>query len=268
MDWITHIIEHHGYLALGTLVLLEALGLPIPAAVALVVAGAASAWHLLSPVRALVVALLSIMVSDTALFAMGRKTGWRLLGILCRVSVNPETCILRSAESFYKRGRQTLLFAKFIPGINTMAPPLAGSMRMRFSQFLRFDSLGSLLYVSAYFGVGFTFSSILKDILHLFARVGRAVEFAFFAALMTYLVYRIHLYWTHRVYRIVPRVQVEEVIQRQLAGEELVIADVRSHGYYDPGTQRIQGSIRIEPNNLRENTTSLSKEKPIFLYCT
>jgi len=49
------------------------------------------------------------------------------LGLLCRLSANPETCILRSAEYFYRRGKQTLLFAKFIPGINTMSPPLAAA---------------------------------------------------------------------------------------------------------------------------------------------
>jgi rhodanese-related sulfurtransferase len=76
------------------------------------------------------------------------------------------------------------------------------------------------------------------------------------------------VYWTHRVYRVVPRVLVDELIAREKAGEELVIADVRSHGYYDAGTERIKGSIRVEPNNLKESTKSLSKEKPIFLYCT
>jgi rhodanese-related sulfurtransferase len=78
----------------------------------------------------------------------------------------------------------------------------------------------------------------------------------------------VYLYYTHRVYRVVPRVLVQQLIARANAGEQLVLADVRSHGYYDPGAQRIRGSIRIEPNNLRESTKALSKEKPIFLYCT
>jgi membrane protein DedA with SNARE-associated domain len=72
------------------------------------------------------------------------------VGLLCRVSVDPETCILRSAESFYKRGRPTLLIAKFIPGVNSMAPPLAGSMKMPFLQFLGLDFLGASVYALAY----------------------------------------------------------------------------------------------------------------------
>jgi membrane protein DedA with SNARE-associated domain len=268
MESILHIIEHHGYLALGVIVFLEAIGLPIPAAIALVVAGAASALHLLSPVNTVLVSVVCIVLGDVVMFDLGRKSGWWLLGILCRVSANPETCILRSAESFYKRGRITLLFAKFLPGINTMAPPLAGSMRMPFGQFVRLDLAGSLLYVLAYAGGGFIFSRVLKDILRAFEAVGRAIQVVFVLAVIGYIVYRVYLYWTHRVYRVVPRVLVDELIARSDAGESFVLADVRSHGYYDPGALRIKGSVRIEPNNLKENTKALSKEEPIFLYCT
>jgi len=268
MEWLIHIIEQHGYLALGVIVFLEAIGLPIPAAVALVVSGAAIAWHLMTPLGTLVVGLFGIMLGDVLLFELGRKSGWWLLGLLCRLSVNPETCILRSAESFYKRGRSTLLFAKFVPGINTMAPPLAGSMRMPLRKFLKYDLGGALLYILAYAGAGFIFSRILRDILRAFETVGRAVEVVFILAIIVYTVYRVHLYWTHRIYRIIPRVLVQELVARTQSGESLVLADVRSHGYYDSGALRIKGSIRIEPNNLRESTKSLSKEKPIFLYCT
>jgi membrane protein DedA with SNARE-associated domain len=268
MESIVHLIEHHGYMALAAAVFLEAIGLPIPAAIAMVVAGAAAALHLLSPMNTLLVAVIGILVGDILLFEMGRRTGWWLLGILCRVSMNPETCILRSAESFYKRGRLTLLFAKFVPGINTMAPPLAGSMRMPFMQFLQLDLGGTLLYVLAYAGLGFVFSRLLKPILQAFATVGHAMEVVFFIALVGYLSYRAYVYWTHRVYRVVPRVQVSELIARREAGEAFVIADVRSHGYYDPGTERIQGSIRFEPNNFHDAVKLLPKDKPIFLYCT
>jgi membrane protein DedA with SNARE-associated domain len=268
METILHILEHHGYAALCVIVFFEAVGLPVPAAIALVVAGAATAWHVMSPGGMLLVSVFGIMLGDVLLFLFGRKSGWWLLGLLCRVAVNPETCILRSAESFYKRGRQTLLFAKFIPGINTMAPPLAGSMRMRFSQFLRLDFAGALLYVVAYAGAGYLFSHILKDVIRLFESFGRAMEVVCVTAIFGYIAYRVYLYWTHRVYRVMPRVQVAEIIARQEAGEDLVIADVRSHGYYDPGVERIKGSIRFEPNNLHENIKVLTKGKPIFLYCT
>lgn len=268
MESILHILEHHGYLALIGMVFLEALGLPIPAAVALVAAGAAAAWKLLALKYVILCSAVPIIAGDTILFFLGRKSGWGLLGFLCRVSMNPETCILRSAESFYKRGRMTLLFAKFVPGLNAMAAPLSGSMRMRYSQFLRFDAAGTTVYVLAYTVAGFMFSRVIRDVGRVFDQVGRTVEWAFAVAALVYVVYRVWLYWTHRVYRVVPRAQVEELVQRIDAGEDMVILDVRSHGYYDAGAQRIRGSVRFEPNKFEGAVKALPKDKLIFLYCT
>lgn len=268
MEHILHIVEQHGYMALAAVVFLEAAGLPIPAAVALVMAGAAAAWSKLSLGNVVVFSVLPLMAGDSLLYFLGRKSGWWLLGVLCRVSMNPETCILRSAESFYKRGRTTLLFAKFIPGVNAMAAPLAGSMRMRYWQFLRYDVAGALLYVLAYVISGFTFSRVIRDVIRIFVSVGRTVEIIFALAVVGYIGYRLSLYWTHRVYRVVPRVQVEELVRRIEAAEDLLILDVRSHGYYDAGAQRIRGSVRFEPNNFEEAIKSLRKDKLIFLYCT
>jgi membrane protein DedA with SNARE-associated domain len=91
-----------------------------------------------------------MLLGDSLLYILGKHMGWRLLGFLCRIAVDPETCVLRSAESFYKRGRATLMVAKFIPGINSMAPPLAGSMKMPFAQFLALDFVGANAYAFAY----------------------------------------------------------------------------------------------------------------------
>ncbi len=252
------------------IVLAEAIGLPVPAAVALVAGGAAAGAGLLGVFKLFFLALLAMMLGDCLLFVAGRYMGWGLLGFLCKLSVNPETCILRSAESFYKRGKATLLFAKFIPGINTMAPPLAGSMRMRLDDFLRLDLTGAFLYGTVYIAVGFLFRDFLVSLVRGFQTAGRAVEAVTVLALIGYSVYRIWLYRKHAVYRVVPRIQVEE-LTRLLASEEkdkILLMDVRSHGYYDAGTARIKGSIRLEPNNLKEELKAIPKDKDIYVYCT
>jgi hypothetical protein len=203
------------------------------------------------------------------LYTLGRYTGWSLLGILCRVSANPETCILRSAESFYKRGKMTLVIAKFIPGLNSMAPPLAGSMKMRPQQFLRLDFAGVMLYILAYGGLGFLFRDFLASITRGFHVAGRVVTVALVIAFVAYVIYRIHIFQRNKMYLVVPRVQVEE-LARKLSEEKdnIVLADVRSHGYYDAGAARIKGSVRIEPNNLDKELESLPKDKDIYVYCT
>jgi membrane protein DedA with SNARE-associated domain len=264
------LMARHGYALTFGLLLAEAIGLPFPAAIALVAAGAAVAAHTLSGPYVLLAAITGLLMGDTVQFWLGRYMGWLLLGFLCRVSINPETCILRSAESFYKRGKVTLVIAKFIPGVNTMAAPLAGSMKMRFWQFLRLDFAGALMYAVTYLVVGYLSRDFLVALLRGFHVAGVAVEAVVVLALVVYAIYRVLQYRKHKMYRVVPRVQVQELAAR-LASEDagnVQIVDVRSHGYYDSGGARIKGSIRIEPNNLEEELKNLSREKDIYLYCT
>jgi membrane protein DedA with SNARE-associated domain len=264
------LMAQHGYALIFGLLLVEALGLPFPAALALVTAGAAIAAHVLWAPSVIVISIVALLLGDIVQFWLGRYMGWLLLGFLCRVSINPETCILRSAESFYKRGKLTLIIAKFIPGVNTMAAPLAGSMKMRFGQFLRLDFCGATLYSVTYLAVGYLSRDFLAAVLHSFRIAGRALEGVVILALVVYSVYRIVQYRKNKAYSIVPRIQVEELARRLASSDasQVQIVDVRSHGYYDSGAARIKNSIRIEPNNLEEEIKHLVKDKDIYLYCT
>ena len=199
MKEILSLIGHHGYILVFLIVLAEALGMPVPAAVARVAGGAAAAAGLLNVFQLLLLAVCAMLLGDSLLFIMGRYMGWGLLSFLCKLSVNPETCILRSAESFYKRGKATLLFAKFIPGINTMAPPLAGSMRMPLDVFLRLDLAGATLYATVYVAVGFLFRDFLVSLVRGFQTAGRAVEAVTVFAIIGYALYRVWLYRKHAV---------------------------------------------------------------------
>lgn len=263
-------MARNGYALTFVLLFAEAIGFPFPASIALVAAGAAIASHALWGPGILFAAVLALLIGDSAQFWLGRYSGWALLGFLCRLSMNPETCILRSAESFYKRGRLTLVIAKFVPGVNTMAAPLAGSMKMRFSQFLQLDLAGSLLYAVTYLLIGYVSRDFLAATLKSFHAAGRVMEGAVIVALVAYAVYRVVQFRKYRKYDVVPRVQVQELASRLKAEgpDRVQIVDVRSHGYYDRGAERIFGSIRIEPNNLEAELKNLSKDKDIYLYCT
>jgi membrane protein DedA with SNARE-associated domain len=270
MTDLLSLTAHHGYILIFLIVFLEAIGLPVPAALALLAGGAAAASGVLRAPTALLLAVVGMLLGDSLLYVLGSHMGWGLLGFLCRVSVNPETCILRSAESFYKRGRATLLIAKFIPGVNTMAPPLAGSMKMPFGQFLGLDLAGASFYAIVYGGIGFLFRDFVATITRGFQAAGHAAEIVAILALIAFIAYRVLLYSKHRVYRVVPRVQVIE-LAKKLQSEEsgkILLVDVRSHGYYDSGAARIRGSIRIEPNNLSQEVKKLPRDKDVYLYCT
>ena len=269
MNSLLTAISHHGYLLVFLIVFAEAAGLPAPAALALIAGGAAAAAHILSPALVLALAVCAMMLGDTLLFVLGRYTGWALLGFLCRLSLNPETCILRSAESFYKRGRLTLVFAKFIPGVNTMAAPLAGSMKMKPAQFLQLDFAGACLYVFAYGSLGYVFRDFVVKITQGLQIAGHAVAAVVLVALVIFAVYRIVQFRPYRISGVVPRIEVEELAKLLLNAErDVVLVDVRSHGYYDAGAARIAGSIRLEPNQLSEELKTLPQDKDIYVYCT
>jgi len=269
MDDLLPLISRHGYSLLAAVCFAEAVGFPLPAALAILTAGAVAAYGRLHWYSVFGVAFLALLSGDVILYFLGRVSGWALLGALCRLSANPESCILRSAQYFYRRGKQTLLFAKFIPGINTMSPPLAGSMKMGVEDFLRFDAAGAALYVGVYSAAGYFFSDALRAITRGLRSAGFAAEVVFGIGLAVYVIYRIWVYQKYRMLDLVPRVPVEVLAQRLAAQEDpIIIADVRSHGYYDADSERIAGSIRLEPNNLQEEIKNLLKNREIYLYCT
>lgn len=264
MESLVSAIAQHGYSLLFFVVLAEAMGLPVPAAVGLLIAGGASASHHLNAGQALLFAVSAMLLGDNLLFLLGRWTGWWLLGVLCRISLNPEACIMKSADSFHRRGRVMLIFAKFLPGINTMAPPLAGSMNMPHAQFFALDFAGAAIYILTYFGAGYIFSDFLASILRGYSTFGGIVGWLIGALFAVWIGNRVRIWIRQRREDPVPMLEPEEVAAR----DNVAIFDVRSHGYYDEGTMRIKDSIRFEPNALTEQLQLLPKNREIVLYCT
>ncbi len=263
---------------------LTAAGVPLPASVLLLAAGASAfpnpahhdamhqglhLWVLLP------LAWLAAACGDVVLYLGGRYMGWWLLAGMCRVSVDPENCIFRSADYFYRRGPRTLLFAKFVPGLASMAAPLAGSLNMRFARFLRLDAMGALSYVSAWMLTGYVFSRFIEAMVWWVERVGHAMLFVVAVLVVAYaLTYLLSLYRA-RAYRKVKKVSavsLSERLKKVDPNRLVIIADVRSHGYYDPGMQRIKNSIRVEPHRLKEEILALREfmapECEIYLYCS
>ncbi len=255
---------HYGYSLLFAVVLAESLGFPVPAAIAVLAGGAAAAQGAMVPWRALATGVGAMLIGDNILFFLGRKTGWWLLGVLCRLALNPESCVANAAEAFYKRGRVLLIFAKFLPGLNTMAPPLAGSMGLPVAQFWALDSAGTIIYIGTYFGVGYIFSDMLGTVLRGYSAVGSVIGWCIGAAILLWLANRIRIWLRSGV-----RLPVQMVTPSDVAAlSDVVIYDVRSHGYHDEGTERIVGSARLEPNAISLTLEALPRDRFIVLYCT
>jgi membrane protein DedA with SNARE-associated domain len=267
MDSLLAELWAHGYRVLFAMVILETFGFPVPAAVALFVAGAAAAHGVLRVPATLGCGVGAMLLGDSVMFILGRYTGWWLLGLLCRLSLNPESCILRSADAFFKRGRTLLMVAKFVPGINTLAPPMAGSMNMRFWLFLRYDLVGTTLYNGAYVLLGVLFSDALTIITKGYQTFNRALSWILISAVVVYAALQIWFWFRAKALRYAPTIEVDEAAA-DLAASRAVVYDVRSHGYYDARTMRIQGSRRLDPNAFHHWHEQLPGGVHIYLYCT
>jgi membrane protein DedA with SNARE-associated domain/rhodanese-related sulfurtransferase len=268
-------VGHHAYAATAGVLFLGACGLPMPISVVLLVAGASAHGAGLNLGWVVLCAASAAVLGDILLYVGGRWTGWWLLAGLCRMSINPETCIFGSANSFYRRGPRTLLFAKFIPGLSTVSAPLSGSLNMPVLQFLGLDVLGALLYTLCWSLTGFVFAPFLRQIIALVQRLGHITAAMVTAVVVLYVLWLVMSYVRDTRFTDVERIAAAELhatLQEGHRDRIVVIADVRSHGYYDPGTQRIKNSIRVEPNRLREEVAALrafmAPECDIYLYCS
>ena len=268
------IIARHGYLVTGLMVFLSGMGIPMPVSVVLLLAGAAAHGDLRLAL-VLPLAWLAASAGDTVLYFGGRFTGWWLLAVMCRMSINPENCIFGAADYFYRRGPKTLLFAKFVPGLGSMAPPLAGSLNMRFWRFLRLDATGALAYCTMWTMIGYLCSRWIEEIVRSLEQAGHAATIGFLLLLLGYAVMMLVFSIRERRYDRIQRISAETLKERMEKADPnklVIIADVRSHGYYDPGGQRIKNSIRVEPSRLKDELVALREfmvpECEIYLYCS
>ena len=183
-------VLHHPYLVLFGAVLAEQLGLPVPAMPFLLGAGALVGMNRLDPVPALGLAVLASLLADVLWYEAGRRKGGAILKLLCRISLEPDSCVRRTENIFAKQGARTLLFAKFLPGLNTVAPPMAGMIGMRLPRFLLWDALGALLWSGAYFLVGLAFSDQIETIAERAAAFGGRFVVGLLALFALWLLYK------------------------------------------------------------------------------
>ncbi len=268
------VIAQHGYAVVALVLFLAAAGIPLPTSMVLLGAGAA-AHQGVRIEYILPLAWFSSLLGDITLYFGGRYTGWWLLAGMCRLSMNPEGCIFSGSTYFYRRGARTLLFSKWIPGLSSMAAPLAGSLNMPFLRFLRMDALGVGMYVTSWMTIGYIFSRFLRIIAGWVQRLGHVVLIVVALLVMGYILSVLVFALRSRKYEKIEKISAESLRERLLTMDPnklVVIADVRSHNYYDPGMQRIKNSIRVEPTRLKEELVALREfmapECEIYLYCS
>jgi len=172
MNEITQFLTGHGAPVLFAIVFAEQAGLPLPSAPWLLAAGALSASGKLNPVLAIGVTALAALMADSLWFYVGRRGGQRVLGLFCRLSLSRNSCVGRKKDLVERHGLQTLVAAKFLPGLGTVMPPLAGALGMSTSRFLLFDGLGAMFYGTFYVLAGFLFHNKLNQAMAMLSQLG------------------------------------------------------------------------------------------------
>jgi membrane protein DedA with SNARE-associated domain len=268
MHELVEFLLHHGYSVLAAWVFVEQIGLPVPSLPLMLAAGALSGSGRLNLFACLLSCLLASLLADGLWYQLGRHKGIKVLQWLCRISLEPDSCVRRTEGIFEKNGARSLLFAKFIPGLGAVATPLAGIFHMRPRRFLLFDSLGALLWVGTYLGLGFLFSSQIERIAQQAATLGGWLVVLLVAGLATYIavkyVARQRFLREVRIGRITP----SELKQKIDAGEDLYIVDLRHSLDFEAEPELIPGAVHVDSKELSEKGESLPRDREIILYCT
>jgi membrane protein DedA with SNARE-associated domain len=255
----------HGYALLFGWVLLEQLGLPIPAAPLLIAAGALARAGKMNLTFAVALAFIAVILADLFWYSLGRYRGVRILKLLCRISLEPDSCVRRTENLFVRHGVYSLLVAKFIPGLNTAAPSLAGIFRMPVRRFIIYDSVGGLFWVVTITSLGLIFSDQLERIA---LRWGGWLVAALAGSLAAYVLWKFiqrrRFLRRLRMARITPK----ELMDKLTAGENISIVDLRQPIDIEAFPQMIPGALRIAMEEIEDRHGEIPRDRDVVLYCS
>ncbi len=264
----TQFLANHGMPIVFVAVLLEQLGLPLPVAPLLLAAGALSVTGEFSLLAGIGITVLACLMADTFWFYLGRLRGHRVLGLLCRISLEPDSCVRRTQNVFTRYGLRGLLVAKFLPGLNTIAPPLAGMSGVAVGRFLAIDALGSLLYGGGFIYLGHVFSDQIHLIALALADVGASVLRLVIGVGLVYIGVK---YWQRQRIRRelrMAKITAAELRWKQAAEEKLVILDVRSGAELELDATLIPGAVHLRVDEIEQRHQEIPRDREVIVYCS
>jgi len=258
-------VERHGYSLIFLWVLAEQSAIPLPSAPLLLAAGALIHDGRLNLLPAMLCCAIAVLIADGVWFQLGRDRGQQVLRLVCRLSLEPDSCVRRTENAFVKYGMRSMLVSKFIPGLNTVAAPLAGYSKAYYPRFALYDAAGALIWSGAYFAVGYLFSEELETALAYASRLGSSLLILVAALFTTWIAWK----WTQRrrfLKRLsVARITPFELQQRLGSGEEVFIVDLR--GGFAEGPALIPGAVRISLEDLKARGEEIPRDREIVLFC-
>lgn len=265
---VMELIAQYGLALVFVNVLLERAGLPLPATPTLIICGALAATGRLPAGWIFVWALLACLIGDTLWYGAGRYYGRRVMKFLCRVSLSPDSCVRTTENRFERWGRVTLVLAKFVPGLSTVARPLAGAMGMPLGSFELLNGVGSVLWAGVAIGTGMLFQTQIGVLLLRLRDLGTIAGESTLVIVLLYVAYK---WWERRRFNAalrLPRVSVEEL--RGLLAESMpapVIVDVRSALGREEDRRCIPGALEMGLDEISRRIPEFPEDREIVFYC-
>jgi len=257
-----------GITAVFVNVLLSQLGLPVPVIPTLILAGALANDGRLPGSALCVAAVAACFIGDTAWYVSGRLYGNRVMKLLCRISLTPDSCVSQTQTRFERWGANALLVAKFVPGLSLIAPPLAGATRMGFAQFAAFSVAGSVVWVGVFVAGGVLLGPQIERLLPHMRAVGGAALLVIAGVIALYIACK---WWQRRrffAFLRMARITVGELYRLLDSGAAPVIVDVRSQTARSLEPRRIPGALHVPVQDMERHIKELPRDHEIVLYCT
>jgi membrane protein DedA with SNARE-associated domain len=258
-------VVRHGYSLVFFWVLAEQAALPLPSIPLLMAAGALARMGKLNLAGVLLCGLLACLLADCAWFQLGKHRGAKILRFICRISFEPDSCVRKTENLFVRFGLRSLLVAKFIPGLNAVAAPMAGASGVSMARFMAFDSLGALLWIGAYVCVGYVFSDQLEIAAAYALQFGSALIYFIVGLLAGWVAWKF-IQRQRTLHKLnVARITAWELRARLNGGEDIVVLDLRSPLDL---TESIPGALRFTFEQLAERNAEIPRDRDVVVLCT
>jgi len=265
---VLELVAKHGEILLFLYVFADQLGVPIPASPVLIAAGGLAAAGRLSLPGAIGLGVVATLGADLIWYALGRVRGASVLALLCRVSLEPDSCVRRTQDVFLRHGVRFLLFAKFVPGLGTVGPPLAGIVGVGVLRFSLYTALGAFFWVGAWMVLGYAAGQAVERVVTQAGQLGAAVAVTLGLIIVGYVVVK----WIQRQRFLrslrIARISADELQGQLAAGEKPLIVDLRSAVDVGLTPYALPGAIRLAAEDVEQGRVALPRDRDVILYCS
>jgi membrane protein DedA with SNARE-associated domain len=268
MEELTSLLAQHGLTLVFVNVLVTQLGVPLPAVPMLVVAGAFVGQGQIALVPVMLVSVVASLIGDTVWYFAGRRYGYAILRSLCRVAIEPDSCVKQTENIFERWGAPSLMLAKYIPGFATVAPPLAGTMRLTLPPFVGYSVIGAVLWVGLPIALGALFHAQVEVALGWLEELGTGALLVLAGVVLAYAgIKLVERYMLLRFLRMV-RIRVDELRELMKLEARPVVLDVRSATARKLDPRRLPGAIAVDIEAPQAALVAVPPERDVVVYCS